>query len=123
MPRTFLQILAFAGTAVAVSGGGGQPAAAAPRKPLVFEGTVLSIGQIADDFRPWLVTVTVDKVVAGNFSEPTLSFAVHSPAMSGLEVGRSYTVRAVWKGRGYDVDPLQWRRPKRVRVDRINGAG
>jgi len=51
----------------------------------------------------------------GDFSEPTFSFAVHSPAMSGLEKGRSYTVKAVWKNGGYVVDPLQWRRGNQIR--------
>jgi hypothetical protein len=65
---------------------------------------------IDHEFTPWLVTVVVEKVVSGEFSGSTFSFAVHSPAMSGLEVGRFYTVRAEWNGSGYVVDPLQWRR-------------
>lgn len=88
--------------------------AAQPSKVLVLEGTVTSIRQIDHEFTPWLVTVMVEKVVFGEFSGAMFSFAVHSPAMSGLEVGRSYTVRAVWKDGGYVVDPLQWRRPKRI---------
>lgn len=88
--------------------------ASSPSKVLVLEGTIASIGQIAHERTPWLVTVTVKRVVAGEFSGPTFSFAVHSPAQSGLDKGRLYTVEAVWKDGGYVVDELQWRRGKRV---------
>jgi hypothetical protein len=31
--------------------------------------------------------------------------------MSGLKVGKSYTIKATWTGDGYVVDELQWMRP------------
>ena len=96
--------------------GGRQEAAAAPSKTLVFEGTVVSIVTVAHDFKPWLITVQVTKVVSGEFSGSTFEFLVHSPARSGLEKGRSYTIEAVWKNGGYTVDEHQWRRPKRFQI-------
>lgn len=86
--------------------------AAAPSKTLVFEGVVKSIRTIDNREKSWLVTMTVKKVISGEFSGSTFQFAVHSPAQSGLEKGRQYTVEAIWKDGGYVVDELQWRRPK-----------
>jgi hypothetical protein len=94
--------------------GSRSASASSPSKVLVLEGTVASIGQISHERTPWLVTVTVKRVVAGEFSGPTFSFAVHSPAQSGLEKGRPYTVEAIWKDGGYVVDEFQWRRGKRI---------
>ena len=88
-----------------------QSVAATPSKTLVFEGTVTSISTINHPLTRWLITVKVTKVISGEFSGSTFQFAVHSPAQSGLEKGRSYTIKAVWKGRGYIVDENQWRRP------------
>jgi hypothetical protein len=90
---------------------GGWRVAAAPSKTLVFEGTVTSITTIHHRLTPWLVTVKITKVISGEFSGSTFQFAVHSPARSGLEKGRSYTIEAVWKDHGYIVDENQWRRP------------
>jgi hypothetical protein len=56
----------------------------------------------------WVVNFSVDKVTEGEFSKPTFSIRIHSPAQSGLEVGKQYLVEAKWNGAGYDVDALQW---------------
>ena len=93
-----------------------QKAAAAPSRTLVFEGTVVSIATVAHDFKPWLITVKVTKVVSGEFAGSTFEFLVHSPARSGLEKGPSYTIEAVWKDDGYIVDENQWRRRKRSQI-------
>jgi hypothetical protein len=94
---------------------GGWRVAAGPSNKLVFEGTVTSITTIDHPLTRWLVTVKLTKVISGEFSGSTFQFAVHSPARSGLEKGRSYTVEAVWKDGGYIVDENQWRRPSRTR--------
>jgi hypothetical protein len=108
-----LQFIAAAVLVMNVVGGDRQTVAAAPSNTLVFEGTVISIGTIDNGEKSWLITVKVKRVVSGEFSGPTFEFAVHSPARSGLEKGRAYTVEAVWNGSGYVVDENQWRRPKR----------
>jgi hypothetical protein len=77
---------------------------------LVLVGTVRSIDSSADTLRPWIVTVSVEKVLMGEYSGRTLQFPVHSPAMSGLETGRTYTVKATQKGTAYIVDESQWRK-------------
>ena len=46
----------------------------------------------------------ITRVISGEFSGSTFQFAVHSPAQSGLEKGRAYTIKAVWKDHGYIVD-------------------
>jgi hypothetical protein len=56
------------------------------------------------------VRLDVAKVLLGNFSGGSFDFAVHSPARSGLQVGRTYTVTATRRGDGYAVDERQWRR-------------
>jgi hypothetical protein len=115
MASSILKTVAVLAGLVTSLGAYGPAAAASPSKVLVLEGKVVEIGQIDHEQTAWLVTVKVEKVTTGEFSEPTFSFAIHSPAMSGLEKGRSYTVTAVWKNGGYVVDPLQWRRGKRIR--------
>lgn len=40
----------------------------------------------------WLATLAVDSVVAGQYSEPTFPFHVHSPAKSGIAEGGRYVV-------------------------------
>jgi hypothetical protein len=77
---------------------------------LVFVGTVIEISQGRDDLRPWVVAATVDRIVSGDFAGKTFEFAIHSPAQSGLGVGKSYTIKAKWAGKGYTVDEHQWRR-------------
>lgn len=105
---TVRTIVVVAGMVIPLLGGSRSFGASPPSKVLAFEGTVASIGQVAHERTRWLVTMKVKRVVSGEFSGPTFSFAVHSPAQSGLEKGRSYTVEAVWKDGGYVVDELQW---------------
>jgi len=54
--------------------------------------------------RRWAVRAHVDRVVSGTFSGDTFTFTVHSPAQSGLRVGRAYTIKATWTIEGYVVD-------------------
>ncbi len=88
---------------------------AAWRKKLVFEGTVESLRALsaaeAATSPPlnWLVQTTVDRLLAGTFAGKHFQFRVHSPARSGLEVGRRVTVKAVLTDQGFHVDPDQWR--------------
>ena len=56
----------------------------------------------------WAVVTHVDRVVSGDFSGTTFTFAIHSPTLSGLQVGRTYTIKATWIDKGYAVDELQW---------------
>ena len=46
--------------------------------------------------RNWGVTVQVERVKAGKYTDPTFTFRVHSPARAGLEVGVRYTIEATW---------------------------
>lgn len=78
---------------------------------LVLVGTVREIHSqsTARSRKNWIVVVDVDRVVSGEFSGATFSFAIHSPARAGLQVGQSYTIKATSTGAGYVVDELQWR--------------
>jgi hypothetical protein len=81
---------------------------------LVLVGTITEIVQRAEggrSLKPWAVTVHVDRIVSGDLSGPSFTFAIHSPALAGLEVGRSYTIKATWTQKGYSVDEAQWDRP------------
>lgn len=77
---------------------------------LVLVGTVKEIQprSRARSRKNWLVVIKVDQVVSGQFSGTKFAFAVHSPANAGLQVGRSYTVKATRTASGYEVDELQW---------------
>jgi hypothetical protein len=59
----------------------------------------------------WIVTFRVDQVLAGEFKDSTFAFRIHSPSMSGLEVGKQYRVEAMKTATGYHVD--QYRGIKR----------
>jgi hypothetical protein len=76
-------------------------------KDLVFIGTITKIYPFsapATVRRRWAVRAHVDRVVSGTFSGDTFTFTVHSPAQSGLRVGRAYTIKATWTDKGYVVD-------------------
>lgn len=91
----------------------GAAVAAPPAKTLVITGTVTEIRQVDTtpaSRRRWRVTVAVEEVKAGKYSEPTFSFAIHSPARAGLEVGHRYTIEATRSGREYVVDETRPRK-------------
>jgi hypothetical protein len=75
---------------------------------LVIVGTVVEITTVDNGFKPWAITVHVEKVVTGQLLGDRLTFFVHSPAQAGLKVGHTYTVEAVGEDDGYSVDELQW---------------
>ena len=82
-------------------------AAAPPPKKLVLLGVVTKIFQVdasPASLRRWGVTIQVERVVAGEFSQPTFTFTLHSPARAGLETGHRYLITAKWVGDGYLVD-------------------
>ena len=60
----------------------------------------------------YVITMRVDRVVKGQFKGKTFQFRIHSPALSGLEVGKKYTVEAKRTKDGYTVDQYQWVRSK-----------
>src|SRR5262245_53457823 len=71
---------------------GGTPG----KRDLVLVGKILSIKPGGDSlFKRWVVTVNVEKVVSGKFSDSEFVFSIHSPSRSGLKEGRTYTIRAV----------------------------
>ncbi|MCE5269063.1 MAG: WG repeat-containing protein [Planctomycetaceae bacterium] len=77
---------------------------------LAFEGTVISLeaSPIQYSMKNYLVTMRVDRVVKGKFDGKTFQFRVHSPASSGLEVGKRCTVEAKRTPDGYVVEEHQW---------------
>jgi hypothetical protein len=81
-------------------------------KDLVFIGTVTEIYPVsaARSSRNWAVVAHIDKVVSGEFSGTTFTFAIHSPARAGLRVGQTYTIKATWTAAGYIVNEAQWRK-------------
>lgn len=73
---------------------------------LVLVGTVTKLYPLAAprQRRRWAVVVRVDGVTSGEFSGSTFTFDVHSPALAGLRVKRTYVVKANRAGEGYVVD-------------------
>jgi hypothetical protein len=88
---------------------GTMASARSPTDEVVLSAIVSSIenAPTGDRRRRWLVTMKVQKVLSGRFTEPVLVFPVHSPVMLGLEVGKTYTIRATRKGNGYEVHEFQ----------------
>ena len=108
-------VLGCTGGAIIASGGFDREQAAitvTTAKDLVFIGTVTEIYPVsaARSLRNWAVVALIDKVVSGEFSGTTFTFAIHSPARAGLRVGQTYTIKATWTAAGYIVDEAQWRK-------------
>jgi predicted secreted protein len=84
--------------------------AAAANDTLVFEGAVASIeaSPLPQSTQNFVVTMKVHRVVKGEFKGETFQFRIHSPALSGLEVGQKCTVVAKRTADGYTVDQNQW---------------
>jgi hypothetical protein len=88
-----------------------EPASASSiLRDLTFLGTVTKIeaADTGDPRKEWVVTTRVDKVLSGDFSGSQFSFAIHSPAKSGLEMGKQYRIRATGTPEGYIVDGSPW---------------
>jgi hypothetical protein len=78
-----------------------------PSEKLALTGIVTAISQInakPPSLRNWAVTIRVEKVKAGEYSKPDFTFAIHSPALAGLDFGRRCAIEATWTGQGYVVD-------------------
>ena len=104
MRRRVLLLATALGVLVIGFGFFDRDATAEARKPdLVLVGTVAWITQGGSLLKPWIVTIDVEKVLSGELAGSRFEFATHSPARLGLEKGRSYKVRAVWRGNGYEV--------------------
>jgi hypothetical protein len=90
-------------------------------KDLVLVGTIMEINPRAGGVsrKNWAVVVRVERVVAGEFSGMTFTFAIHSPAMSGLRLGQAYTIKATWTPEGYVVGSTV----EEARAPRMKKAG
>jgi hypothetical protein len=78
----------------------------AQSKTLVLTGTVASLYRVdtsPSSTKNWSVSLHVEKVKKGRYSEPTFTFRVHSPARAGLKLGSRYTIDAAWTGQEYEV--------------------
>lgn len=91
---------------VSLLSGTGSILQAAKAEGLVLVGTVTKIYQLADtrSRRSWAIVANVDRVLSGEFTGTSFTFAVHSPARAGLQVGRTYTIKATRTAEGYLVD-------------------
>ena len=81
-----------------------RPPASAKESPrakdLVLVGTVIKVvlrNHEPSEKERWAVTVTIDRIVSGEVSGPTFTFAIHSPGRAGLRLA-SCTVKATWTG-------------------------
>jgi hypothetical protein len=80
--------------------------AAPSAKKLALTGAITAISLIhanPPSRRNWAVTIRVEKIKAGKFSQPEFTFALHSPARVGLAVGCRCTIEAAWTGQEYVV--------------------
>ena len=73
---------------------------------LVYEGRVTALE--ATPVRRWIVRMSVDKIIQGQYPGTNFSFTVHSPSKSGLTLGSTYRVKADVSEFGYIVDEHQW---------------
>jgi hypothetical protein len=108
---TVVAVLVVAGLGVASACSDRTANAATEAKELVLVGKVVAIAKRGGDARrPWIVTVKVENVVSGERSGRQLELALHSFPMSVLEVGHTYTIRAVRTGDDSHVVATAWLR-------------
>ena len=83
-----------------------SPAADTKSYDLVLVGTVTKLYSAAAPRRRrrWAVAARVDRVVSGEFSGASFTFAVHSPALAGLRLNQTYIIKANKTDAGYVVD-------------------
>jgi hypothetical protein len=83
---------------------------ATPTVDLIFLGTIETIenSPLENSTTNWVVTFKVDRVLSGEFENRSFAFRIHSPSMSGLDVGKQYKVEAQKTSSGYEVDQYQW---------------
>jgi hypothetical protein len=79
---------------------------------LIFLGTIekMEASPLTHSTENWIVHCRVDQVLSGDFPGKTFSFRVHSPAKSGIEVGKQYKIEAKRTTEGYTIDQYQWRK-------------
>lgn len=101
-----------------------RSSAATDDGPLVFEGTVatIEISPLPESLRNFIIIMRVDRVVQGQFSGKTFQFRIHSPSLSGLKVGKTYTVEAKRTADGYTVDEFQWMERERLKASKPPGG-
>jgi len=77
---------------------------------LIFLGTIekIEISPLEQSTQNWVVHCRVERVLSGTFPGKTFAFRIHSPAMSGLEKGKTYKVETKLTPDGYTVDQNQW---------------
>ena len=77
---------------------------------IVIRGVVTEIFPTGDSqaTSDWGVTVYVESVESGTYSQPEFTFSVHSPSLSGLVVGGHYTIVATASKVGFKVEESQW---------------
>lgn len=78
---------------------------------MIFLGTIEKIepSPIQESTLNWVIKCKVDLIIFGKFVDDTFFFRVHSPAKSGLEIGKQYKIEARETEDGFMVDPYQWR--------------
>ncbi len=61
---------------------------------VVLQGTVTEIrpARGSHPHHKWLVFLQINSVIAGEFTEPTFSFNIHSPEKSGIVNGGKYVI-------------------------------
>jgi len=80
-----------------------------PSDHLVFTGTLSKAVMTQSEkyrYNPWIITFSVDEVIAGEFSEKEISIRVRSPSRLGLKKGKRYKVKTGVQGDGLRIDPI-----------------
>jgi hypothetical protein len=67
---------------------------AIPQVVLIAKVTQIKAEPLKQSKDNWVVTVAVEMVESGDFTEPTLVFRIHSPSKSMIEIGKRYRIRA-----------------------------
>lgn len=100
-------LLLGACTATIPRRGPAPPRVATPASTFIATVERIAYSPLVNSDLNWIVDVKVERVFSGPSPGETFSFRVRNPTRQGIEVGRSFRIRAVPSGRHYRVDQFE----------------
>ena len=100
-------LLLGACTAIVPQRGPAPPRGASPASTFVATVERIAYSPLVNSDLNWIIDLKVERVLSGPSPGETFFFRVRNPTRQGIEVGRSFQIRAVPSGRYYRVDQFE----------------
>ncbi len=83
------------------------PRGASPASTFIATVERIAYSPLVNSDLNWIIDLKVERVLSGPSPGETFFFRVRNPTRQGIEVGRSFQIRAVPSGRHYRVDQFE----------------